>query len=96
MFPLSPTWVNHPDTTDYRTVSSKYCSELHYWRFCFDYCTQCSDSTTKKVMPRTTEITKLSSHIVGSDHVGRKIDMNPGSPVEGIYGSSGFYFQVGS
>jgi len=44
-------------------------------------------------MPRTAEFTKLSSHVIGSDQVGREVNVQPEVPVEGIYGSSGFYFQ---
>jgi hypothetical protein len=47
------------------------------------------------VMPRTAEFTKLSSHVIGSDQVGRRVDVQPEAQLEGIYGSSGFYFQVG-
>ena len=45
-------------------------------------------------MPRTAEFTKLSSNVIGSDKVGREVNVQPEVPVEGIYGSSGFYFQV--
>ena len=46
-------------------------------------------------MPKTAEFTKLTSHVIGSDHVGRRVDVREGEgEPQGLYGSSGFYFQV--
>lgn len=48
---------------------------------------------TSSKSKRSTDFTKLSSKVIGSDVVGRDIDIDPDDPIEGIYETNGFYFQ---